>query len=259
MAHNAYIRGSIGAWATGTQVSQAEFWQMDQYVYGAINGDAGGTWAPAAAITLGGTAGLVLGAGNPLTVGGLLSANGGTNTNALNAVSVTVTGDTALGSSFSDSLTVASTATFNGPVVATSTVNLTGTATLGAASTVAVTLAGNNSIGSTPGASGKATTLTGDIISAENGGRIALSFLDCPDSNVTSGYRHRFVFSNVTAPRNLFLTIADPRPGTEFHVHNKGGGSFADVYIGGVFIYSVASATNAMFIRGDSNWYYVVY
>lgn len=265
MAHNAYIRGSIGAWATGTQVSQAEFWQMDQNMYSAINGDAGGTWAPAATITLGGTAGLVLGAGNPLTVGGLLSANGGTNTNAMNALSATVIGDTALGSSLSDTLTVASTSTFSSPVVfngsatlndpvtTTDTVAINGTTTLTVASTVTTTIAGDISAGSTPGSTGKATTLAGDLVSAGSGGRVALSFLNIGDTSVSTGYYYRFLASP-SVLRTLSLSLATPRVGTEFHVSNIGAATL-DVYIGGGPFTSVLSNTSATIVWSGANWY----
>lgn len=69
MAHFAYIRGSLGSWATGTAITQAEFWQMDQNMYRAVNGDAGGTWAPSSVITIGGSG---------LTVSGAFTTSGNT-------------------------------------------------------------------------------------------------------------------------------------------------------------------------------------
>lgn len=54
MAHNARIR-SGGLWTTGSTVTTDELEQLDQAQYEAINGDDGGTWAPAAVITIGGS------------------------------------------------------------------------------------------------------------------------------------------------------------------------------------------------------------
>lgn len=55
MAHNALIRANLAAWATGTVVTPAEFWAFDQAQFASINGDDGGTWAPSAAIIIGGS------------------------------------------------------------------------------------------------------------------------------------------------------------------------------------------------------------
>lgn len=54
MAHNTRIR-SGGLWITGSTITQDELEQLDQAQYEAINGDDGGTWAPAAVITIGGS------------------------------------------------------------------------------------------------------------------------------------------------------------------------------------------------------------
>lgn len=261
MAHNAYIRGSIGAWATGTQVSQAEFWQLDQYVYGAINGDAGGTWAPAAAITLGGTAGLVLGTGNPLTVGGILTAgaiNASGTCNFTNDVNFT-NGEVWMGASYIYSFIVRSTSEFRSPVTFKSNVTLDGTFNVTGPSTVTTTLAGNTLLGSTPGTTGKSTTLEGDLVSAHNGGRVALSCVDFGDTSPTSGYRYRYLFNGLSIHRTLDLTIPDPRPGTEFHVHNKDTTYNVTVYIGGVLFAMVGPGTNVLGLRGDSSWFAIPY
>ena len=54
MAHNTRIR-SGGLWITGSTITQDELEQFDQAQYEAINGDDGGTWAPSAVITIGGS------------------------------------------------------------------------------------------------------------------------------------------------------------------------------------------------------------
>jgi hypothetical protein len=70
MSNFAYIWGSSAAIATGTSITQAALWQLDQNQKSALNADGGGTWAPSATINFGGSFGLVL--ANPfyLTVGG---------------------------------------------------------------------------------------------------------------------------------------------------------------------------------------------
>jgi hypothetical protein len=55
MAHNAYLGGSLAAWAAATSVTPAMFWALDQAQFRSINGDQGGTWAPSSAITIGGS------------------------------------------------------------------------------------------------------------------------------------------------------------------------------------------------------------
>jgi hypothetical protein len=75
MAHFSYIRGSLGAWAAGTIVTQGEFWSIDESIYKSINGDDGGTWAPAAAVEIGG-AGITM-AGTNHEVTGTLSIESG--------------------------------------------------------------------------------------------------------------------------------------------------------------------------------------
>lgn len=54
MAHNTRIR-TAGNWTTNSTVLQAEFEALDQAQFEAINGDDGGTWAPSAAIIIGGS------------------------------------------------------------------------------------------------------------------------------------------------------------------------------------------------------------
>lgn len=84
MAHFTYLpgRGSLANWSIGTTVAPSEFWWFESSIYACLNGDAGGSWAPAAAINLGGTAGLELATTTPL--------------NALGPVTVGATSATAL-------------------------------------------------------------------------------------------------------------------------------------------------------------------
>lgn len=55
MAHFVLTRASLAAWGATPAVIAAEFWSLDNQVYKAINGDEGGTWAPSAVITIGGS------------------------------------------------------------------------------------------------------------------------------------------------------------------------------------------------------------
>lgn len=91
MAHNTLVRADAAAWLT--VVYNTELFQLDTYCFESINGDQGGTWAPAAAIIIGGSGIQVTGAailddiqsshvtsGNALTIdsGGFLNvASGG--------------------------------------------------------------------------------------------------------------------------------------------------------------------------------------
>lgn len=57
MAHNAFIHGGPAdptAWLTGYVITQLDLQTIDLRQFQAINGDLGGTWAPAAVITIGG-------------------------------------------------------------------------------------------------------------------------------------------------------------------------------------------------------------
>jgi hypothetical protein len=55
MAHFTRTRANLAAWATGTTVQNTEYDDLDEKTFKAINGDDGGTWAPSAVITIGGS------------------------------------------------------------------------------------------------------------------------------------------------------------------------------------------------------------
>jgi len=55
MAHFVRTRVNLAAWAVGTEVTNVEYDDLDGKTFAAVNGDAGGTWAPAAAIIIGGS------------------------------------------------------------------------------------------------------------------------------------------------------------------------------------------------------------
>lgn len=57
MAHYTRVR-TFGGWAALTTLTATEMEKFDSQAFGAINGDAGGSWAPSAEITLTGTFGL---------------------------------------------------------------------------------------------------------------------------------------------------------------------------------------------------------
>lgn len=60
MAHNTRIRADAAAWLT--VVLNTELYQMDTYAFESINGDQGGTWAPATKIIVGGAGVQITGA-----------------------------------------------------------------------------------------------------------------------------------------------------------------------------------------------------
>lgn len=55
MPHNSFVRGGVGSgnW-TNYVVAHGAMEQLDQYAFQSINGDLGGTWTPAAIISIGG-------------------------------------------------------------------------------------------------------------------------------------------------------------------------------------------------------------
>ena len=92
MAHHSYVGGNLAYWQAHV-ISGAEMWAFDQSQFANINGDAGGTWAPAAAIVIGGSglsltgsnhalinsAILTTGASTTINVGGSMHAVAGSN------------------------------------------------------------------------------------------------------------------------------------------------------------------------------------
>ena len=58
MAHRTRIRPNLAAWALNSAVQNTEFDGFDQGQFAAIDGDAGGVWAPASKIIIGGANGL---------------------------------------------------------------------------------------------------------------------------------------------------------------------------------------------------------
>lgn len=118
MAHFTYTR-SGGSWST-IPVSYAEMADLDAKTFKAVNGDDGGTWAPASAIVIGGAG---------LTVAGQFSADGAAvfsgDVSLLNGVAIfgPITVDTDVTAFFGgpvtcgQSLTVNGAAQFNSPAV----------------------------------------------------------------------------------------------------------------------------------------------
>lgn len=114
MAHNTYVKGTYAAWATGTAVSQGDFWKFDQNQYKAINGDEGGTWAPSSAIVIGGS-GLQVSGTLSTTATGSVVFNG-----AFSAL-----GNTEIGASSANTLRVDATSQFYSPVTINTSTSLT--------------------------------------------------------------------------------------------------------------------------------------
>jgi hypothetical protein len=123
--HNSFIHGGngSGAWPTGFVPGQAEWQQIDQYLFEALNGDKGGSWAPTTPIVIGGSG---------LDVTGLLQVDGnmlvqGSSLNILANTTVAGTCD------FLAATTYAASSTFNGAVTFANgfTTATAGTATFG--------------------------------------------------------------------------------------------------------------------------------
>lgn len=58
MAHRTRIRANLAAWANNSAVLNTEYDAIDAAQFSAIDGDAGGSWSPAAKIVIGGTQGV---------------------------------------------------------------------------------------------------------------------------------------------------------------------------------------------------------
>lgn len=109
--HNAYVRGGVGSGAwTNYPVAHGALEQLDQYVFQSINGDLGGTWAPASIIEIGGSGLKVTGV---LVVDGIATFNSSVNLTS----TTTVTG----------AFVVNSSASFNATTVATASLQVTAT------------------------------------------------------------------------------------------------------------------------------------
>lgn len=126
MSHFAYIsgRGSLANWGIGTSVAPSEFWFFESSIYKCVNGDDGGAWSPSATIAFGGTYGMSFSSTTPLYAGG----------------------NTTIGTSTSNTLTVNATATCNGDATFTgdltigatgTTIVITGTGTMGVSKAIA--------------------------------------------------------------------------------------------------------------------------
>jgi hypothetical protein len=144
MAHFAYIGGSLGAWATGTTVTAAKFWQFDQNQYKAINGDEGGAWSPTAKIVIGGANGLEL-SSSPLLLSGTASlsvAGSATFTGNFTATGSVNT----IGNSSGDTLSVNAIASFAQLVVCANNLVSSGNTVLGDAGSDTCTVNANMTV-----------------------------------------------------------------------------------------------------------------
>ncbi len=76
MAHNAYL-ATPGSFVTGYPLDSTGWETLNLYAYQALNGDAGGTWAPAAAIIIGGLGISLSGTAHKVISGGRLTVQSG--------------------------------------------------------------------------------------------------------------------------------------------------------------------------------------
>ena len=77
MSHGDYVRHSSGVWTTTQVPTWADVGQMDVNAAQMVNGDAGGVWAPATPVRIGGAPG---GSGNPCLLASASVASGGITT-----------------------------------------------------------------------------------------------------------------------------------------------------------------------------------
>jgi hypothetical protein len=88
-----FTRANPSGWGTGGQVTSGQLNQIDINQANAIDGAAGGTYAPSGALVLGGSGVTLSGANHAVASGGTLTvANGGTCTVASGGVCLVVTG-----------------------------------------------------------------------------------------------------------------------------------------------------------------------
>lgn len=121
MAHFAYIwGGTLGGVASGTTITQAALHGLDINQFKAVNGDDGGSWAPATQITIGGSGLQVAGSGLQVAGLGLLcSGSAHFTSSAVFDAGIQVSGTTAQFAA----------ATFSGTVGALSSLTVVGTLT----------------------------------------------------------------------------------------------------------------------------------
>lgn len=102
-------RGSLANWALYSTVAPSEFWWFEQSISNAVDGGAGGTYAPSSAIIIGGLG---------LTVTGIFTASGAIHLNAITEVSGNfyTYAYTSLGGDSSDQLNIAATTLATAPV-----------------------------------------------------------------------------------------------------------------------------------------------
>lgn len=296
MAHFTRVRVDLAAWGIGTGVSQAEFEKFDANLFAAINGDAGGTWAPSAAITLGGEGMRFVGARLAVDADGSFEINCDALfteasrftglTSFTSGIAVSGTGSATFGvpivanaaATFSQNVTVgtsvmtsltvnsllyaANGGTIGSSSLSTLTVNSTethtGPETHNGPVTINDSLAVNASmsLGEAPGTSGDAIYIEGDLLL--NNGRVALTKTICPDADVSTGYSYRFIFNAVSATRNLSVTISNPREQTEFFVHNNGLSGAVNVSVNGSGVTTVAPGTVKLFYLYAGAWTWTI-
>lgn len=163
MAHNPVIRGVVGSGLWTGVVTAGEWELFDQRQFQAINGDLGGTWAPAAVIIIGGSGLRVTGA---FEVTGVTTLTG----NALiQGSTLTVTANS----------TIAGTCDFNGVVTINNDVMVQGSGTLFAFAASASTPTFANGLTTTAGVASFGSGLTVTAGTASFGSQV----------NVAAGFK----------------------------------------------------------------------
>ncbi len=168
MAHNSRIRAP-GLWVLGSVIDPAEMEAFDAAQYAEINGDAGGTWAPAAAIIIGGNGLHVTGsftadnADITITTGRYCTINSGAH--VLGAAGSIVVWSGTNTYSAATTLVTFGTWTFD----ADATLHLNGATQMSATGTLVTALGSGINIG------GALTVLSGGVATVASGGLLHLN------------------------------------------------------------------------------------
>jgi hypothetical protein len=110
----------------------------------------------------------------------------------------------------------------------------------------------NTALGLSAGTTGDTISLEGDLVF--NNGRFIGSTTFVPDGDHASTYRYRFFYTTVTAARALNVTVANPRKGTEFHVHSQGAFGVLVNVNGGTPGSVTASVRNLLVVFDGTLW-----
>jgi hypothetical protein len=264
MAHNTRVRADYAHWATGA-VTQDEFDKLDRNAFVGINGDAGGTWAPSAAIVIGGSGITIDGSVFTVTASGSIACAG----------SASFTGSCTIGdSTLGDAFTVTATQTYNGPEYHNGPISMASQLTCNGA---LVAQAGFASTGnSTLGNNSTADTLSVEAVQTYTGTEThngAVSFVGSlasrtrkPRTTVSNAFLvitdldyEAYCLQGLTGNSSMnFVLSATPETDTTVRIYNDHVTYKADIFIGGEYLSTVGGPTNPnirTLIKVAGGWY----